>query len=55
MKKDNQALKDAMTAELIGIEHLLSITPDDPLATPALEGRKAELEALIERLQGLLK
>lgn len=35
---------DGLKAELVGLRHLLSITPDDPMATPMLKSKIAELE-----------
>ena len=43
--------KEALQAELIGVVHLLSITPDDPLATPLLKGRAEELKNEIVKLE----
>lgn len=42
--------KEALQAELIGLTHLLSITPEDPLATPLMKSRMAELETQIKEI-----
>ena len=48
--------KESLQAELIGLEHLLSITPDDPIATPLLKGqieeKRKEIKKLEEQIEG---
>src|SRR5215469_13725697 len=42
--------KESLQAELTGLENLLSITPDDPLATPLLKGKIEETKTQIRQL-----
>lgn len=42
--------KAALQADLVGLEHLLAVTPDDPLATPLMRSR---VESLRSELKGL--
>ncbi|HEY5912139.1 MAG TPA: hypothetical protein VJA21_16165 [Verrucomicrobiae bacterium] len=43
--------KESLQAELSGLEHLLSITPDDPLAKPLLQSRIEEKQSRIRQLE----
>ncbi len=43
--------KEALKADLIGLENLLTITPEDPMATPLLKSRIEELKKEIETLE----
>jgi hypothetical protein len=43
--------KESLQAELSGLEHLLSITPNDPLATPLLKARIEEKKSKIQQLE----
>lgn len=42
--------KEQLQVQLVGEEHLLSITPDDTIATPLLQSRISNLRKQIEQL-----
>lgn len=43
--------KEQLQVQLVGEEHLLSITPDDPIATPLLKSRIANLRKQLQELE----
>ena len=45
--------KESLQADLVGIEGLLAITPDDPLATPLMQSRASELREEIAKTNGV--